>query len=587
MQSRKRKKGLKGQLIGMLAVPLTALALVVGLGWFGFGRMSASLAEVLDQSFLPLVNEDFQHLKTHQQGMQSILEADRVAHRAVIAERMALVASSDEESARSDKDNEACIAAVPQAVEKARASFDDALLAQHKLFLEKYEAWKDKSRKVISLANTPGKLDFARKVSFGTAQTTFEEMRAVLDKLTELERASIEAMAREVEAKKLAAERKTAATRTMASLITWVFFAVGVVGAVLAIGMCLRKVRRITAPLNAAAGALVDMEARNDLTQRLTITSHDEIGELGGAMNRFLDKVQAIVKSVTASTSALAATSTQLSASSSQMASGAKDVSARAGMVAAAAEQMSTNAASMSAGMEQMTTNLTTVATATEEMTTTVTDLAGNAEKARTITNEATEQAARVGSVVRQLGDAAQQIGQVSETITSISSQTNLLALNATIEAARAGAAGKGFAVVANEIKELAQQTAHATEDIKAKVAGIQSSTAGTIADIEKITKVISEVNDIVSTIATAITEQAAVTKDIAGNIAQASSGVRDANERTTQSTAASQSIAKDITVVKDATGEVSEGTTQVQTSAAELSRMAEELRAMVSQFTA
>jgi methyl-accepting chemotaxis protein len=380
-----------------------------------------------------------------------------------------------------------------------------------------------------------------------------------------------------------------AADRNMAQamMTIWILVGVGCACAAGALGILWRVAGGIAKPLINASTQLVAMETANDLTRRLDASSRDEIGELAGAMNRFLDKVQTIVKRVGESTSALAATSTELSASSTQMASGAKNASTRAGTVAAAAEELSANATSVAAGMEETTSSLTTVASATEEMTATVTDLATNAEKARTITSDATRQAEQVGTAVKTLGEAAQQIGQVSEAITNISEQTNLLALNATIEAARAGAAGKGFAVVANEIKELAQQTAHATEDIKGKVEGIQGSTRGMIADIEKITKVINEVNDIVSTIATAITEQAAVTKDIAGNIAQASAGVRDANERVAQSTTASQSIARDITVVNESTGEVSAGTTQVQTSAAELSRMAEELKSLVAQFTA
>ena len=136
---------------------------------------------------------------------------------------------------------------------------------------------------------------------------------------------------------------------------------------------------------------------------------------------------------------------------------------------------------------------------------------------------------------MQKLGQAAQEIGQVTETITNISAQTNLLALNATIEAARAGTAGKGFAVVANEIKELARQTAEATEDIKARIAGIQDSTGTAISDIGQITTVIKDVGGIVASIAAAIEEQATVTKDVAGNIAQASTGVRDANQHVNQ----------------------------------------------------
>ena len=186
---------------------------------------------------------------------------------------------------------------------------------------------------------------------------------------------------------------------------------------------------------------------------------------------------------------------------------------------------------------------------------------------------------------MNHLGQAAQAIGKVTETITEISSQTNLLALNATIEAARAGAAGKGFAVVANEIKELAQQTAAATEDIKTRVAGVQSSTAGGIAEIDKISRVIHDVSDIVASIAAAIEEQATVTKDIARNIGEATTGVRDANLRVAESSHATQDIAKEIAGVDVAARQMADGSEQVRSSATDLSRLAEQLQTTVSRF--
>ena len=235
--------------------------------------------------------------------------------------------------------------------------------------------------------------------------------------------------------------------------------------------------------------------------------------------------------------------------------------------------------------MEQATSNLSSVASATEQLSATIGEIASNSEKARAISSDATDQARAVSSMMKELGRAAQEIGQVTETITSISAQTNLLALNATIEAARAGAAGKGFAVVANEIKELAQQTASATEDIKGKIASIQASTGGTIEDIEKIAEVINQVGEIVSTIAAAIEEQAVVTKDVASNIAEASTGVRDSNERIAQTATVSQSIASDIALVNDTIGEIGTSGGHVQSSAVELSNLAEQLRSLVGQI--
>ena len=150
---------------------------------------------------------------------------------------------------------------------------------------------------------------------------------------------------------------------------------------------------------------------------------------------------------------------------------------------------MSSNIETVAFGMEETTSNLAQVAVATKQMTSTISEIAQNSEKARRITDEATRQATRITEEINLLGAAAREIGKVTETITEISAQTNLLALNATIEAARAGSAGKGFAVVATEIKLLAQQTAAATEDIKNRIAGVQSATSTGIAGSGKSPK--------------------------------------------------------------------------------------------------
>jgi methyl-accepting chemotaxis protein len=186
---------------------------------------------------------------------------------------------------------------------------------------------------------------------------------------------------------------------------------------------------------------------------------------------------------------------------------------------------------------------------------------------------------------VQGLAESAEKIGAVVKLINDIAGQTNLLALNATMVAARAGAAGKGFAVVANEIKELAQQTATATEEIKGRIAGIQSSTGAAMADVDKIAGVIREVGEIVATIATAIEEQASVTRDMARNIAEATGGVKDANQRVAQTAAVSQEIARDIASVNTASGEMTTASQQVQASAMDLSQLAEQLKAMVGRF--
>jgi methyl-accepting chemotaxis protein len=235
--------------------------------------------------------------------------------------------------------------------------------------------------------------------------------------------------------------------------------------------------------------------------------------------------------------------------------------------------------------MGDATGNLESVASATEEMSATIADIASHAAKARSVSEEAGAQADAAASLMHQLGSAAHEIGKVTETITNISDQTKLLALNATIEAARAGAAGKGFAVVATEIKELARQTASATEDIKTKIIGVQSSSGSAIAEIEKISGVIKDVVAIVTSIAAAIEEQAAVTRDVAGNVTRASGAVRDANDRVAETAAVSSTIAQDVAQISHQSQGVGTDSKRVEEDAQMLIRLSNELTALVGRF--
>ncbi|MGD0820453.1 MAG: methyl-accepting chemotaxis protein [Desulfomonilia bacterium] len=401
----------------------------------------------------------------------------------------------------------------------------------------------------------------------------FASMMATLDKYVEWRQKSINDLATATESLR----------KTLISLM--VVFGALAIGLAAVIGVITS--RSITKPIETASAHL-DEIAKGDFSIAISenaLARQDELGKIARSMHNLNQSVGRMIKDVSQGVTTLASASTELSAISSQMTDGVGRTSMQANSVSTAAEEMSTNVVSVAAGMEQATASLTMVATATEEMTSTIAEIAGNSEKARSTTNEAVAHATRVSDMISKLGQAAQEIGKVTETITSISAQTNLLALNATIEAARAGAAGKGFAVVAGEIKELAQQTSGATEDIKNKIAAIQSSTAETIGDIEAITKVISEVSEIVTTIAGAIEEQSVVTKDIARNIAQATMGVKDANDRVAQSSSVTKDIAREISGVNQAASDMTNASSQVQSSAAELSQLAEQLREMVGKF--
>jgi methyl-accepting chemotaxis protein len=366
------------------------------------------------------------------------------------------------------------------------------------------------------------------------------------------------------------------------------FLILALVGAIVGVVVAVLFTRSITSAITEVVG-VVNRISKGDISANVPETLRarkDEIGELAGAMQTMTESLRRLLGGISNGVHTLSASATELSAVSQQTAAGTASMSDKANGVAAAAEEASANTMSIAAGMEQSSSSLSSVASATEEMSATVGDIASNTAKARTISEQATGQARMITEQMQKLGQAAQEIGRVTETITNISAQTNLLALNATIEAARAGAAGKGFAVVANEIKELAKQTAEATEDIKTRIAGIQNSTGTAISNIGQITAVIGDVSGIVASIAAAIEEQATVTRDVAGNIAQASIGVRESDQRISQTAEVSKGIARDIAEVNMAVTGIRQGGQQVQSSAMDLSKLAEELGAQLAQFS-
>ncbi len=336
------------------------------------------------------------------------------------------------------------------------------------------------------------------------------------------------------------------------SLVLSAFVALGI-GIFVATSLS-RNIAGATQSVLVQAQAIADGDLTHD---DLKVQSQDELGDLTTAINKMSGSLKSMILDITENSLHVSAASEELSNTSQQITANSEETSTQAEVVSKAAQAVSQN--------------LQTVATGAEEMGSSIREIAKNATEAAKVATGAVKVAETTTATVSKLGDSSTEIGQVIKVITSIAQQTNLLALNATIEAARAGEAGKGFAVVANEVKELAKETAKATEDISRKIEAIQTDTKAAVDAIASISEVINQVNGISNTIATAVEEQNATTNEMARNVSEAAHG--------------SGEITSNIAGVAQAAESTSRGAGDTQKAAQQLVETSTELRRLVEQF--
>ncbi len=404
-------------------------------------------------------------------------------------------------------------------------------------FTEYYDSARSTSQRMID-----GEVGEGLLRSIEEMRSSYNQIRAALD--------TDAAQAREKMQQAFERSRDVYASARTTSLV------VTLIAMVVLAGISWVVARYLSSAL-ASTMASADRMAEGDLSQRLEVTGRDELGRTGQALDRLFVKIRDVMSSIGQDASQLAGSSEDLSRLSQEMSSNAEETSAQANVVSAASEQVNAN--------------VQTVAIAVEELTASVREIASNANDAASIASSAVERAESTNTTISKLGDSSAEIGKVINVITAIAEQTNLLALNATIEAARAGEAGKGFAVVANEVKELAKETSHATEEIRQRIAAIQDDSSQAIDAIAAISDIIESINEIQATIATAVEEQTATASEIGRNIAEAARG--------------SSEIASSIAGVAEAAQSTSEAAASAMSAASGLAEMAARLRQSVDQF--
>jgi methyl-accepting chemotaxis protein len=329
-----------------------------------------------------------------------------------------------------------------------------------------------------------------------------------------------------------------------------------VIGLILALTLGFIVARKIVQSLNKVT-YVCDGLADGDLTRTTGLHTRDEPGRMARALDTAIARLRQTVATIEGSATSLAGASEQMSSTAANIAASAEETSAQAMAVSAAAEEVSRSVETVSAGSEQMGASIR--------------EISQNAAEAARVASDAVTITATTAATMNKLGDSSAEIGNVIKVITAIAEQTNLLALNATIEAARAGEMGKGFAVVASEVKDLAQETARATEDISRRVQAIQTDTSGAVTAIEEISDVIGRISEFQTTIASAVEEQTATTAEMNRSVGEAAGGTGE--------------IAQNITGVAEAARMTSQGVTETQQATTELARMSTELSSLVATF--
>jgi len=393
-------------------------------------------------------------------------------------------------------------------------------------------------------SGTPAGIDQANTLVLTTEITNYNNAAAAMQKLTDLSTAALKTAVSDASAD--AGHNKV------------VVLLVLLLGLVLVGVVVLAVIRSITTPLVALRDRLADIaDGDGDLTARVEEDGSDEVTEISALFNRFIGQIADIISRVAGTANTVAAAAEELSANTMQISSASEETSVQAGSVSNLAERVSSNVQAVAAGAEQM--------------GAAITEIARNTTEAARVAQHCLDVVSNASETVTKLGESSQEIGEVLRVIAAVTAQTNLLALNATIEAARAGELGKGFAVVAGEVKDLARETAQATEDISRRVGAIQSDAQSAVASVSQIGEAMQGITEFQVVISAAVDEQIATTNEVSRNVTNAAAATTD--------------IANDITGVSEASMSTAAGVNQSLQAIQELAVMSSELQSMVGRF--
>ncbi|MCP3988832.1 MAG: methyl-accepting chemotaxis protein [Actinomycetia bacterium] len=385
------------------------------------------------------------------------------------------------------------------------------------------------------LASTQDVIDFENS---GLGKDHFDGMRAVFAEAVAIEGALMD-------------ERQVGMAKSAQRLLNIILWGT-VSSSFLGLGVAVFLANLTVKPARSMVSTLEDVFAgKVDLTRRIDVVGNDEIGQIARSFNEFVEKLEITLAEIGESTQTLSISAEELDGVSDSM--------------TASASEASNEAAGVSTASGQVAHNVTTVATATEQMSGSITEISQQTDRAARVVNQAVSATDEANSTVVRLGRRSEEIGTVIDIITSIAEQTNLLALNATIEAARAGEDGKGFAVVANEVKGLAKQTAEATDEIRERIASTQDDAQAAMGSISEIKQIVSDLDEMVTAVASAVEEQNVTTEEMSRNISTAAEGTGHISQNIASVAHAAEATSNAASITRDSAQGLTSISSQLQ----------------------